>query len=92
MADGAAKIAESSNKFDVAFETAKQNSTVVKQDFFGAEASAAKIAEDFASLQKQARNAIAEFANPIQISQGRFSLNQEPSFSTLSLQMTQKRR
>lgn len=67
---GAAKIADSSNAFASAFEAAKASSTVIQEDIFGAEGSSAKIAADFASLQKSAKDAIAELANPIQISQG----------------------
>ena len=61
MDEGAAKIAESSSTFERAFEEAKTNSTVVREDFFGAEGSSEQIKQDFESLQQSAKDAMDEF-------------------------------
>ncbi len=60
MVQGAAKIADSANAFASAWEQAKQSSTIIRQDFFEVEGSAAKISGQFASLQASAKGVIAE--------------------------------
>ena len=51
MANGAARLEESANSFAGAFERAQANSTVVRQDFFGAAEAAQGIEEAFAALK-----------------------------------------
>jgi hypothetical protein len=61
MAEGAARISESAGTFGEAFEIAKANSTVIREDIFGANTLADEIAGKFSSLQTYAKAAMDEF-------------------------------
>jgi hypothetical protein len=59
MVSGATKIAESANTFQQALISAQNSSTVVRQDWLGAEQSAKNIQQSVADLQAQGKTTIA---------------------------------